>query len=128
MTSKSTLNTRPISIDQYIPMFPDDIQEILEELRKVIRYAAPEAQEAISYGIPTFRLHGNLVHFAAYKKHIGFYPGGPSAIEAFKDELSAYKQSKGTVQFPLDMPIPFQIVKRMVEFRLKENESRRKKK
>ncbi len=124
----SASKIRSDSIDQYIAMFPQDIQKILEELRKTIREVAPAVQETISYGIPTFKLHGNLVHFAAYKSHIGFYPGGPSAIKAFKDELVSYKQSKGTVQFPLDSPIPFSLVRKMVQFRVKENESKMKKK
>ncbi len=115
------------SIDEYITMFPEDVQEILQELRRLIKDVAPDAQETISYGIPTFKLHGNLVHFAAYKNHIGFYPGGPSAIEAFKDELALYKQSKGTVQFPIGVQIPFPLVRKMVEFRVRENELKRRK-
>ena len=110
------------TIDEYISTFPSDIQQILEKLRKVIQDSAPNAQEAISYGIPAFRLNGDLVYFAAFKKHIGFYPRGPSAIEAFKDELSGYEQSKGTIRFPLDQPIPFDLVKRIVRFRVQQNE------
>jgi uncharacterized protein YdhG (YjbR/CyaY superfamily) len=117
--------SKPKTIDQYIAMFPKDVQKILENLRQVIRETAPEAEETINYGIPTFKLNGNLVHFAAFKNHIGFYPN-PSGIEAFKKELSPYKQSKGTVQFPLNKPIPFDLVKKIVEFRVKENESRKK--
>jgi len=120
----STSRRRFATIDEYIAAFSPDIQEMLENIRTAIRESAPEAEEAIAYGIPTFRLHGNLVHFAAFKHHIGFYPGGPSAIEAFKSELSQYKLSKGTVQFPLDGPIPFELVKRMVRFRVKENKAR----
>ncbi|WP_370575321.1 iron chaperone [Methanomethylovorans sp.] len=93
------------------------------KLRKIIRESAPEAEEAISYGMPTFKLNGNLVHFAAYKNHIGFYPT-PSGIIAFKGELSSYKQAKGSVQFPIDEPIPFDIVKQIVEFRVKENKAK----
>ena len=117
--------SKPKTIDEYIAMFPKDVQKILENLRQVIRETAPTADETIDYGIPTFKLNGNLVHFAAFKNHIGFYPT-PSGIEAFKKELSHYKQSKGTVQFPLDKPIPFDLVKKIVEFRVKENESRKK--
>jgi uncharacterized protein YdhG (YjbR/CyaY superfamily) len=100
---------KPRTIDEYIAMFPTDVQKILENLRQLIRETAPEAEETIDYGIPTFKLNGNLVHFAAFKNHIGFYPA-PSGIEAFKKELSLYKQSKGTVQFPLDKPIPIDLV------------------
>ncbi|NHJ15106.1 MAG: DUF1801 domain-containing protein [Candidatus Thorarchaeota archaeon] len=124
----TTTRDRFETIDQYIGAFPKDVQDILEGLRKAIRDAAPDAQETIAYGIPTFKLNGNLVHFAGYKKHIGFYPGGPSAIEAFKDELTKYKQSKGTIQFPLDESIPLELVKRIVKFRVKQNASPRKKK
>lgn len=107
-------------VDEYIASFPTDVRAKLEALRKVIREAAPEADETISYGMPTFKLHGNLVHFAAYERHIGFYPT-PSAMEAFEGELSKYKRSKGAVQFPLDGPLPLALVRRMVEFRVKEN-------
>lgn len=107
-------------IDEYIETFPEDIQDILKKMRKVIQEAAPEAEETISYGMPTFKLNGNLVHFAAYKNHIGFYPT-PSGIEAFKEEISGYKSSKGAVQFPLDKPIPYDLVEKMVIFRVKEN-------
>jgi len=121
-TSKSQFKT----IDEYIARFPKDVRDVLEELRRVIRESAPKAEETISYGIPTFDLNGrHLVHFAAYKNHVGFYPT-PSAIEAFKKELSAFRTSKGTVQFPLDKPIPFDLVKKIVKFRVKENESKRK--
>ncbi|MCZ7383120.1 MAG: DUF1801 domain-containing protein [Candidatus Methanoperedens sp.] len=110
------------TIDEYIAMFPRNIQDILGKLRQVIKESAPEAEETINYGIPTFKLNGNLVHFAAFKNHIGFYPT-PSAIVAFKKELSPYKQAKGSVQFPIDKPIPFDIVKKIVKFRIKENEA-----
>lgn len=109
------------NIDEYIATFPNNVQIILQELRQAIKDAAPEAKEAISYQMPTYKLNGNLVHFAAWKNHIGFYPGGPSAIEAFKKELSPFKQSKGTIQFPTDKPIPFDLVKKIVKFRVKEN-------
>jgi uncharacterized protein YdhG (YjbR/CyaY superfamily) len=108
------------TIDEYIKTFPEDVQNILEKMRKTIQEAAPEAKEAITYQIPTFRLNGNLVHFAAYKKHIGFYPA-PSGIEAFKKELSPYKCAKGSVQFPIDKPVPYHLVKKIVLFRVQEN-------
>lgn len=108
------------TMDEYIETFPEDIQDILKKMRKVIQEATPEAEETISYGMPTFKLNGNLVHFAAYKNHIGFYPT-PSGIEAFKEEISGYKSSKGAVQFPLDKPIPYDLVVKMVIFRVKEN-------
>jgi uncharacterized protein YdhG (YjbR/CyaY superfamily) len=113
------------SIDVYISGFPENIQTILEEIRKTIRQAAPEAQEAISYGIPTFVFHGNLVHFAANKKHIGFYPA-PSGVEAFKTELSVYKGAKGSVQFPIDKPMPLELITEIVKFRVLENQERAK--
>jgi uncharacterized protein YdhG (YjbR/CyaY superfamily) len=117
----ATLRKKFRTIDEYINIFPKNVQEILESLRKVIRESAPEAEETISYAIPTFKLNGkNLVHFAAYKKHIGFYPTS-SGIEAFKKELSHYKTSRGTVQFPIDKPIPYNLVKKIVRYRVKEN-------
>ena len=116
----TTNKTIPKDIDEYIASFPKDIQEILEKLRRTIRKAAPDAEEKISYQMPTFALQGNLVHFAAYKKHIGFYPT-PTGIEAFKKELSAYEGAKGSVKFPLDKPIPFDIISKIVTYRVKEN-------
>lgn len=114
------------TIDEYIAKFPKSVRDVLEELRQVIRESAPKAEETISYGIPTFDLKGkHLVHFAAYKNHVGFYPTS-SGIKAFKKELSPFKTSKGTVQFPLDKPVPFDIVKKIVKFRVKENESTKK--
>ena len=107
-------------IDKYIQGFPGDVQEILQAIRMTIRKAAPEAEETIKYGMPTFTLEGNLVHFAAYKKHIGFYPA-PSGIENFKDELSAYASAKGSVQFPLDRPIPYDLISKITAFRVVEN-------
>jgi len=115
-----TDQTAPRTIDEYIAGFPPDVQEILEKIRTTIREAAPEAGETIKYQIPTFTLKGNLVHFAAFKKHIGFYPE-PTGIEAFKNELSVYEGAKGSVQFPLDQPIPYDLISRIVEFRVKEN-------
>lgn len=112
------------TMDEYIRTFPDDVQRILERMRQTIRNAAPGAVEAISYQIPTFKLDGrNLAHFAAFKKHIGFYPT-PSGGEAFRRELSTYKQGKGSVQFPLDKPVPYDLVRRIVLFRMKENRAR----
>lgn len=108
------------TIDEYIAQFPQDIQRILQELRVTIRAAAPDASEKISYQMPTFFLNGNLVHFAAQRKHIGFYPV-PSGIAAFQQELTAYKSSKGAVQFPIDQPLPLDLVRRIVEFRVAEN-------
>jgi uncharacterized protein YdhG (YjbR/CyaY superfamily) len=107
------------SVDEYIRGFPTDVQRILNRLREAIRKAAPDAEEKISYRMPTFVLHGNLVHFAAYRNHIGFYPTS-SGIEAFKQELSAYKWSKGSVQFPIDKPLPYELVRRIVRFRVAE--------
>lgn len=108
------------TIDEYIAGFPESTREILEQVRATIRQAVPDAEEAICYGIPTFKLKGNLVHFAGYKNHIGFYPGA-SGIETFKEMLSAYELSKGTVQFPIDKPIPFSLITKIVNFRVKEN-------
>jgi uncharacterized protein YdhG (YjbR/CyaY superfamily) len=109
------------SIDEYIATFPKDIQKILQEVRAAIKAAAPEAEEKISYQMPTFTLNGsNLVHFAAFKKHIGFYPT-PSGIEAFQKELSVYKGAKGSVQFPIDEPMPLKLISRIVNFRVVEN-------
>lgn len=109
------------NMDEYIETFPKDVQNILEKIRQTIKKAAPEAVEVISYQMPTFKLNGkNLVHFAAFKNHIGFYPI-PSGIEAFKTELSSYKQGKGSVQFPMDKPIPYDLVKKIVDYRAKEN-------
>ena len=107
------------TIDEYIMQFSAEIQLILQEIRQVIKEAAPEAEEKISYQMPTFYLYGNLVHFAAYKNHIGFYPT-PSGIEAFKDELSKFKGAKGSVQFPIDKQLPFDLIKKIVEFRVDE--------
>lgn len=108
------------SIDEYIATFPEEIQKILEELRATIKSAAPDAEEKISYQMPTFALKGNLVHFAAYKNHIGFYPA-PRGIEEFKQELSIYEGAKGTVRFPIDKPLPLELISRIVKFRVAEN-------
>ena len=111
---------KPKNTDEYIATYTEDVQEILKRLRETIREAAPQAEEAFSYNIPTFKIRGkNLVHFGGNKKHIGFYPT-PSGIEAFKDELSRYKSAKGSVQFPLNEPIPYELVGRIVRFRVEE--------
>jgi len=108
------------SIDEYIATFPEEIQKILEELRATIRASASDAEEKISYQMPTFALKGNLVHFAAHKKHIGFYPS-PSGIQAFKHELSIYEGAKGSVRFPIDKPLPLELISKIVKFRVTEN-------
>ncbi|MCX6732710.1 MAG: DUF1801 domain-containing protein [Candidatus Roizmanbacteria bacterium] len=116
----SILKEKIHTIDVYIRTFPKETQMILERLRKTIKEIVPSAEEAIAYGIPTFKLKGNLVHFAAYKNHIGFYPT-PSGINAFKSELSKYKLTKGTIQFPISEPLPIDLIERIVKFRAKEN-------
>lgn len=108
------------TIEEYIAQFPPEIRERLLALRKVIREAAPAAGEKISWRMPTFTLNGNLVHFAAHKSHIGFYPGA-SGIEVFKDKLFEYKSSKGAVQFPNNKPLPFDLIREIVAFRVSEN-------
>jgi uncharacterized protein YdhG (YjbR/CyaY superfamily) len=108
------------SIDEYIATFPDDVQARLHEMRAVIRAAAPDATEKISYQMPTYDLKGNLVHFAAHRAHIGLYPA-PTGIEAFKEAFAPYKTSKGAVQFPLDQPLPVDLITRVVQFRVDEN-------
>jgi uncharacterized protein YdhG (YjbR/CyaY superfamily) len=109
-----------VSIDEYIATFPKEIQKILEELRATIKDAAPEAEEKISYQMPTFALEGNLIHFAAFKNHIGLYPT-PSGTQAFKRELSIYQGAKGSIKFPIDKPLPLELIKKIVMFRVKEN-------
>lgn len=111
------------SIDAYIATFPAEIQVLLQDMRATIRAAAPDAVEKISYQIPTFVLHGNLVHFAAYKHHIGFYPT-PSAIQAFHEELSRYQIAKGSIRFPIGDPLPLALVSQIVAFRAAENRAR----
>ena len=108
------------SIDEYIAAFPEEVQKMLEELRAVIKAAAPDAVEKISYQMPAFALKGNLVYFAAFKNHIGFYPA-PRGIEAFKDELSIYAGGKGSIRFPIDKPLPLELIGRIVKFRVAEN-------
>ena len=116
------MNTKPdtASIDDYINRFPKPTADLLSQIRSTVRKAAPKATEKISYGIPTFDYNGNLVHFAAFKNHIGFFPA-PSAIQTFATELKSYKTSKGTVQFPLTDTLPLKLIQRIVKFRLKEN-------
>ncbi|MFZ1771225.1 MAG: DUF1801 domain-containing protein [Caldilinea sp.] len=121
-----TMNTEqpaPKTIDEYIAGFSPEVQTILQTLRATIRAAAPDATETINYQMPTFTLHGNLVHFAAFKQHIGLYPA-PSGIEKFQQALSSYKGAKGSVQFPLDQPIPYDLVSEIVKFRVAENLAR----
>ncbi len=108
------------SVDEYIAAAPEEIQAKLEELRATIKAAAPEAEEKISYQIPTFYLKGNLVHFAAFKNHIGFYPT-PSGIRPFKHELSIYAGSKGTIRFSIEKPLPLKLISKIVKFRVAEN-------
>ena len=108
------------SVEKYINGFPENIQKMLQQIRKTIKELAPEAEETISYAIPTFKLKGNLVHFAAFKNHIGFYPT-PSGIKEFEKELSVYKQGKGSVQFPLDKPMPLELIRKIVRYRIKKN-------
>jgi uncharacterized protein YdhG (YjbR/CyaY superfamily) len=120
------INRAVTSIDEYIAHFPKNVQNILVTLRSTVKRAAPDASETIKYGIPTFILNGNLVHFGGYKGHIGFYPA-PSGIEMFKKELSKYKNAKGSVQFPLDEPLPLELITKIVTFRVKENLSFQKK-
>lgn len=114
------------TIDEYIKTFPEDIQSILEKIRETVKKAAPDAVETISYQMPTFKLEGkNLVHFAAYKNHIGFYPT-PSGITSFETELAPYIKSKGAVQFPLNKPVPYDLVEKIVRFRVIENTAKLK--
>jgi uncharacterized protein YdhG (YjbR/CyaY superfamily) len=113
----------PKNIDDYIAGYPKEVQAILKKIRTTIRKAAPKAEEAMSYQMPTFKLKGNLVHFAAFKNHIGFYPA-PTGIEQFKKELAIYQTGKGTLQFPLDKPMPLGLISKIVKFRVKENLAR----
>jgi uncharacterized protein YdhG (YjbR/CyaY superfamily) len=113
------MGIKPNSIDEYMAAFPPKVQEILQQIRTLIKETAPEAEEAISYGIPTFKLKKtNLVHFAAYKSHIGFYPT-PSGVEAFAEAFKPYKTGKGSVQFPLEQPMPFDLIAQIVAYRIK---------
>jgi uncharacterized protein YdhG (YjbR/CyaY superfamily) len=112
--------TKPKDIDEYIAGFPENTQKLLDQLRAVIKKTAPDAEEVISYQMPAYKYHGMLVFFAAYKNHIGFYPTA-SGIEKFKKELVAYKGAKGSVQFPLNQPLPVKLITKIVEFRVKQN-------
>ncbi len=112
------------TIDAYIDTFPGDVQERLLQIRQTIKKAAPKAEETIAYGIPTYTLNGNLVHFGGFKNHIGFFPT-PSGIAAFKKELEKYKTSKGTIQFPLNKPLPSALITKIVKFRVKQNEAKK---
>ncbi len=114
---------KPKNIDEYIAAFPENIQVMLAELRATIQAAAPAAEEKISYQMPTFALNGNLVHFAAFKNHIGLYPA-PTGLEAFQEELSVYKTGKGSVQFPIDQPLPLDLIRKIVQYRVAENAQR----
>jgi len=108
------------SVEKYMKQFPQEVQDILHEIRSLVRKEAPEATERIAYGLPTFYLNGNLVHFGAYRNHIGLYPTS-SAIRKFEDQLQKYAHAKGSVQFPLDRPIPYALIRRIVAFRVREN-------
>ena len=118
---------KPANIDEYIGTFPNDVQEILEKVRVTIQNAAPDAKEKISYSMPAYEQNGIVVYFAAFKNHIGLY-ALPSGHEAFKEELSKYKSGKGSVQFPLDQPMPYDLIAKIVKFRVKENLEKAKKK
>ena len=113
----------PETVDQYIAAFPADVKKRMQQLRKTIKAAAPKADEVISYQMPGYKYFGMLVYFAAYKNHIGFYPGAGGVLEFYK-ELSSFKSAKGSVQFPHDRPIPFEIISKIVKFRVKQNEEK----
>jgi uncharacterized protein YdhG (YjbR/CyaY superfamily) len=117
---KATSNTKFKTVDEYLSAVPANTKGILEKLRKTIKQVAPQAEELISYNMPAFKLNGMLVYYAAYKDHIGFYPT-PSGIEAFKKELSDYEGAKGSIKFPIDRPIPFDLISKIVKFRVREN-------
>lgn len=110
----------PTTIDEYIAGYPPEVQKVLHELRDFIRSLVPMAREKIGYGVPTYTLYGNLVHFGGFKSHIGFFPGS-EAVEKFKDELTEYVTSKGTIQFPLTKPLPYDLIRRIVEFCIEKN-------
>jgi uncharacterized protein YdhG (YjbR/CyaY superfamily) len=114
------MKTNFSTVDEYIALFPPDVQNALQKLRKTIKKAAPGAEEVISYQMPAYKFKGMLVFFAAYKNHIGFYPT-PSGIAAFEKELSGYKRAKATVQFPVDQPLPLELITKIVKFRMNEN-------
>lgn len=114
------ITNKPETIDAYIAEFPEEVQVLLQQVRAAIHKAAPKAEEAIKYAMPTFVLNGNLVHFAAYKNHIGFYPA-PSGIEGFKEEIAQYKHAKGSVQFPIDKPMPIKLIAKITKYRAEQN-------
>lgn len=114
------------TVDEYMSGFPPEVKDVLEGLRKAIRQAAPKAEEVISYNMPAYKFNGILVYFAGHKNHIGFYPGSGAITGIFKDSLTGYKTSKGTVQFPLDKPLPLELIKEIVKFRVNENLERAK--
>ncbi len=115
-----TESAKPTTFDDYIATFPTAVQEILQKVRETVKTAVPNATEAISYGMPTFKLAGNLVHFGAFKNHLGFYPI-PSGLDQFKEELAPYKIGKGSVQFPYDEPIPYELIGKIAQFRAAQN-------
>ncbi len=118
-----TDQTAPKTIDEYVARFPPQVQAILGKIRRTVRKAAPGAEETIKYGMPTFTLNGNLVYFAAFKKHIGFYRA-PTGVDEFERELAVYEQGSGSVQFPLDKSIPYPLISKIVKYRVKENQAR----
>ena len=120
------MNKKPATVEEYISSFPPDIQELLQQVRLTIQEAAPDAEECIAYGMPAYKLNGPLVYFAGYKGHIGFY-ATPTGHEAFKKELSRYKEGKGSVQFPLDESLPLKLIEKIVRFRVEENRTKSKK-
>lgn len=122
MESKKQITT----IDEYIDGYPQKVKDILTKIRKIIQEAAPEAKEAISYQMPTFKWNGNLIHFAGFKNHIGLYPT-PSGIESFKEEIAPYRSGKGSIQFPLDQEIPYDLIQKIVLYRVKETREKNKK-
>lgn len=117
----ATKMIKPTTVDEYIKMYPSKVQSLLQQVRKTIKAAAPKAEEVISYGIPGYKYYGMLIFFSAWKEHISIYPA-PRTDESFKKELAAYKGGKGTAQFPLDKPIPYNLIKRITKFRVKANE------
>lgn len=122
----NTRRVKPENIDDYIKQFAKDVQIKLQSLRQTIHNAAPDSEETISYQMPTFKLYGNLVHFAAFKKHIGFYPTS-SGIKQFRNELAGYEVSRGTVRFPINNPLPLDLISKIVRFRVQKNLRKRKK-
>lgn len=117
----SEMGVKFSTVNEYIESYPSDVKSMLEDLRNAIRQAAPKAEEVISYNMPAYKFHGILVYFAGHKNHIGFYPGSGAITGIFKDKLTVYKTSKGTIQFPLDKPLPIRLIKDIVKFRMEEN-------